>query len=46
MNRQILQVKRSMAIVGLAAALLLGGGLGWTLTSAAKPVLGAARASR
>ncbi len=43
MNRQILQVKRSMAIVGLAAALLLGGGLGWTLTSAAKPVLGAAR---
>ena len=44
MNRQILQVKRSMAIVGLAAALLVGGGLGWTLTSAASPVLGAARA--
>jgi serine protease Do len=43
MNRQILQVKRSIAIVGLAAAMLVGGGLGWTLTSAAKPVLGAAR---
>ena len=44
MNRQILQVKRSMAIMGLAAALFVGGGLGWTLTSAAKPVLGAAGA--
>jgi serine protease Do len=44
MNRHILQVRRSMAIVGLVAALLVGGGLGWTLTSAAKPVLGAARA--
>jgi serine protease Do len=43
MNRQILQVKRSMAVIGLAAALLLGGGLGWTLTSTASPVLGAAR---
>ena len=44
MNKQILQVKRSMVIVGLGAALLMGGGVGWTLTSAAKPVLGAARA--
>ena len=44
MNRQILQVKRSMVIAGLAAALMVGGGLGWTLTTAAKPVLGAARA--
>jgi serine protease Do len=44
MNREILQVKRSMAIIGLGVALLVGGGLGWTLTSAAKPVLGAARA--
>jgi serine protease Do len=44
MNRQIVQVKRSIAIFGLGAALLLGGGLGWTLTSAAKPVFGAARA--
>jgi serine protease Do len=44
MNRQILQVKRSIALIGLGVALLLGGGLGWTLTSAAKPVLGAARA--
>ena len=44
MNRQILQVRRSIAVVGLAAALLLGGGLGWTFTSSAKPVLGAARA--
>ena len=44
MNRQILQIKKSIAIVGLGAALLLGGGLGWTLTSAAKPVFGAARA--
>jgi hypothetical protein len=44
MNRQILQVRRSMAIVGLAAALRVGGVLGWTLTSSAKPVLGAARA--
>jgi Do/DeqQ family serine protease len=33
-----------MAIFGLAATLLIGGVLGWTLTtSAAKPVLGAAR---
>jgi serine protease Do len=44
MNRQILQIKRSVAMVGLAVALLVGGGLGWTLTSSAKPVLGAARA--
>jgi serine protease Do len=43
MNRQILQIKRSVALVGLAAALLVGGGLGWTLTSSATPVLGAAR---
>src|SRR6266436_2832632 len=44
MNRQILQIQRSLALVGLAVALLVGGGLGWTLTSSAKPVLGAARA--
>jgi serine protease Do len=44
MNRQILQIQRSLAVIGLAAALLVGGGLGWTLTSSAKPVLGAARA--
>ena len=44
MNRQILQIKRSVALVGLAVALFVGGGLGWTLTSSAKPVLGAARA--
>ena len=44
MSRQILQIKRSIAIIGLGAALVAGGGLGWTLTSAAKPVLGAARA--
>jgi serine protease Do len=44
MNRQILQVRRSIAVVGLAVALLLGGGLGWTFTTSVKPVLGAARA--
>src|SRR3990172_3959873 len=44
MNRQILQVRRSIAVIGLAAALLIGGGLGWTFTSSAQPVLGAARA--
>jgi serine protease Do len=44
MNRQILQVKRSIAIFGLGAALLLGGGVGWTITSAATPVFGDARA--
>ena len=44
MNRQILQIQRSLALVGLAVALLVGGGLGWTLTGSAKPVLGAARA--
>jgi serine protease Do len=33
-----------MAIIGLATALLVGGGLGWTLTSSAKPVFGDARA--
>jgi serine protease Do len=41
MNRPILQVRRSIAIVGLAAALLLGAGLGWTFNTV-KPVLGAA----
>ena len=44
MNRQILQVRRSIAVLGLAAALLLGGGLGWTFTTSVQPVLGAARA--
>jgi serine protease Do len=46
MNRQILQVRRSIAVVGLATALLLGGGLGWTLTGSANAnsVMGAARA--
>ncbi len=42
MNR-VLQIRRSVAAVILGAALLLGGGLGWTLTGSAKPVLGAAR---
>jgi len=42
MNR-ILQVPRSIAAAILGAALLIGGGLGWTLTSNAKPVFGAAR---
>jgi len=44
MDRQILQVRRSIAVAGLAAALLLGGGLGWTFTTNVQPVLGAARA--
>jgi len=44
MDRQILQVRRSIAAAGLAAALLLGGGLGWTFTTNVQPVLGAARA--
>jgi serine protease Do len=43
MNR-ILQIRRSLAAAVLGAALVIGGGLGWTLTSNAKPVLGAARA--
>jgi Do/DeqQ family serine protease len=43
MNRGILQVRRSMAAIGLAAALLIGGALGWAFTSDT-PVLGAARA--
>jgi serine protease Do len=44
MNRPVLQIRRSIAVVGLAAAMLLGGGLGWTFTNTVKPVLGAARA--
>jgi len=44
MNKQILQIKRSVALVGLAATLLVGGGIGWALTNSDKPVLGAARA--
>jgi Do/DeqQ family serine protease len=42
MHRPILQVRRSIAVVGLAAALSLGAGLGWTFSNG-NSVLGAAR---
>jgi len=44
MDSRILQVRRSIAVMGLAVALLLGGGLGWTFNANVQPVLGAARA--
>jgi serine protease Do len=42
MNKQTFQVRRSVAMLFLAAALIVGGGLSWVVTSGAHPVFSAA----
>jgi serine protease Do len=44
MNKQIFSVRRSVAVVSLAVALLIGGAMAWTIASGGHPVLGATNA--
>jgi len=44
MSNQIFQVRRSIAMVSVAIALLIGGAMAWTVASGGRPVLGASRA--
>jgi serine protease Do len=44
MNKHIFQVRRSVAMVSLAVALLIGGAMAWTVASGGHPVLGATNA--
>jgi serine protease Do len=41
MNNRILQIRRSVALVSLAAALVVGGALAWAISSSGHTVLGA-----
>jgi serine protease Do len=41
MNNRIFQIRRSVALVSLAAALVIGGGLAWLIASSGHTVLGA-----
>lgn len=41
MNSRFLQIRRSIAVVSLAAAILIGGAVAWTITSSGHTVLGA-----
>jgi serine protease Do len=41
MNNRIFQIRRSVALVSLAAALAIGGGLAWLIASSGHTVLGA-----
>ena len=41
MNNRILQIRRSVALVSLAAALAIGGVLAWAISSSGRTVLGA-----
>ena len=44
MNNPMVHIRRSFAVVSLSVALLLGGGVAWTVASSNRPVLGASRA--
>jgi serine protease Do len=44
MSNQIFQVRRSIAMVSVAVALLIGGAMAWTVASGGRPVLGATSA--
>lgn len=41
MSNPVYQVRRSIAMVAVAVALLIGGGVAWTVASGGRPVLGA-----
>jgi len=41
MNNRLFQIRRSVAVVSLAAALVIGGALAWTISSSGHTVLGA-----
>lgn len=41
MNNRLLQIRRSVALVSLAAALAIGGALAWAISSSGRTVLGA-----
>jgi len=44
MINPVYQVRRSIALVAVAVALLIGGGMAWTVASGGHPVLGATKA--
>ena len=44
MSNQIFQVRRSIAMVSVAIALLIGGAMAWTVASGGRSVLGATKA--
>ncbi len=44
MSNQIFQVRRSIAMVSVAVALLIGGAMAWTVASGGRSVLGATNA--
>ena len=41
MNNRFFQIRRSVALVSLAAALVIGGALAWVINSSGHPVFGA-----
>jgi serine protease Do len=41
MNNRFFQIRRSIAVISLAAAVVIGGALAWTITSSGRTVLGA-----
>ena len=41
MNNRFLQIRRSVALVSLAASVVIGGALAWTINSSGHTVLGA-----
>jgi serine protease Do len=44
MSNPVYQVRRSIALVAVAVALMIGGGMAWTVASGGHPVLGATKA--